>query len=127
MVSVAEAAAQQPPVPARGAVQGAAVRAAARKYREAHEADIAREFAELLAIPNVASDSVNIRRNTAAVVELLRRRGASARALEGDGGPPAVYGELRTPGAARTVVFYAHSVSYTHLRAHETPEHLVCR
>src|SRR6185369_12425723 len=73
--SAAEAAAQQPPVPARGAVQGAAVRAAARKYREAHEADIAREFADLLAIPNVASDSVNIRRNTAAVVELLRRRG----------------------------------------------------
>src|SRR5689334_9524958 len=109
MGSAAEAAAaQQPAAPARGAVQGAAARAAARKYREAHEADIAREFADLLAIPNVASDSVNIRRNTAAVIELLRRRGVSARALEGDGGPPAVYGELRTPGAARTVVFYAH-------------------
>src|SRR4029450_4946968 len=35
-------------------------------------------------------------------------RGVSARALEGGGGPPAVYGELRTPGAARTIVFYAH-------------------
>ena len=107
MWSAAEAAAQQP-APARGAVQGSAVRTATRKYREAHEAEIAREFADLLAIPNVASDSVNIRRNTAAVIELLRRRGVSARALEGDGGPPAVYGELRTPGAARTVVFYAH-------------------
>jgi len=108
MWSAAEAAAQQPAAPSRGAVQGAAVRTATRKYREAHEADIAREFADLLAIPNVASDSVNIRRNTATVIELLRRRGVSARALEGDGGPPAVYGELRTPGAARTVVFYAH-------------------
>jgi len=108
MWSAAEAAAQQPAAPSRGAVEGAAVRTATRKYREAHEADIAREFADLLAIPNVASDSVNIRRNTATVIELLRRRGVSARALEGDGGPPAVYGELRTPGAARTVVFYAH-------------------
>ena len=98
--------AQQPPA-SRGAVQGAAVRATARRYRGAHEADIAREFADLLALPNVASDSVNIRRNTAAVIELLRRRGVSARALEG-GGPPAVYGELRTSGATRTVVFYAH-------------------
>eukprot|EP00658_Telonema_sp_P-2_P027532 TRINITY_DN21236_c0_g1_i2.p1 TRINITY_DN21236_c0_g1~~TRINITY_DN21236_c0_g1_i2.p1 ORF type:complete len:141 (+),score=28.66 TRINITY_DN21236_c0_g1_i2:260-682(+) len=31
-----------------------------------------------------------------------------------------------TRGAARTAVTLA-SVSYTHLRAHETPEHLVCR
>ena len=100
--------AQQQPPAARGAVQGAAVRAAARRYREAHEADIAREFADLLALPNVASDSVNIRRNTAAVIELLRRRGVAARALEGRGGPPAVYGELLATGAARTVVFYAH-------------------
>ena len=92
----------------RGGATGAAVRAAVRSYREAHEADIAREFAALLALPNVASDSVNIRRNTAAVIELLRRRGVTARALEGGGGPPAVYGELRTPGATRTVVFYAH-------------------
>jgi acetylornithine deacetylase/succinyl-diaminopimelate desuccinylase-like protein len=106
--SVADALGQQTQAAGRGAVQGAAVRAAARKFREAHEADIAREFAELLAIPNVASDSVNIRRNTAAVIELLRRRGVNARALDGDGGPPAVYGELRTPGATRTVVFYAH-------------------
>ena len=104
----ADAVAQQPPSASRGATSGATVRAAARRYREAHEADIIREFVDLLAIPNVASDSANIRRNTAAVIELLRRRGVTARALEGDGGPPAVYGELRTPGATRTVVFYAH-------------------
>ena len=92
---------------------GATVRAAARQYREDHEAEIAREFADLLSLPNVASDSVAIRRNTAAVIELLRRRGVTARALEGRGGPPAVYGELRTPGATRTVVFYAHYDPFT--------------
>ncbi|HUQ83090.1 MAG TPA: M20/M25/M40 family metallo-hydrolase [Gemmatimonadaceae bacterium] len=98
--------AQRPP--AQRPVAGADVRAAVRKHRESHEAEIAREFADLLAIPNVASDSVNIRRNAAAVIELLRRRGVTARTLEGDAGPPAVYGELRTPGATRTIVFYAH-------------------
>ena len=101
-------AAAQPATSARRAVSGADVRAAARRFRESHEAEIAREFATLLAIPNVASDSVNIRRNAAAVIELLRRRGVTARTLEVDAGPPAVYGELRTPGATRTIVFYAH-------------------
>jgi acetylornithine deacetylase/succinyl-diaminopimelate desuccinylase-like protein len=100
--------AQQPSPAPRRAVSGADVRAAARRYRESHEAEIARELADLLAIPNVASDSVNIRRNTTAVMEMLRRRGVTVRALDGEGGPAAVYGELRTPGATRTVVFYAH-------------------
>ena len=93
--------------PSGSAVTGAQVRAAARRHRETHEAEIAREFATLLAIPNVASDSVNIRRNAAALIEMLNRRGVTARTLEA-AGPPAVYGELRTPGAVRTVVFYAH-------------------
>ena len=102
-----DAIAQSPPSP-RSAVSGAAVRSAARRYRESHEAEIAREFVDLLAIPNVASDSANIRRNAASLIEMLRRRGITARALDGDGGPPAVYGELRAPGATRTIVFYAH-------------------
>ena len=97
----------QPGPSGRMAASGADVRAAARRYREGHEADIAREFAALLSIPNVASDSVNIRRNAATLIEMLRRRGVNARTLEASG-PPAVYGELRAPGATRTVVFYAH-------------------
>ena len=92
----------------RNPATGGAVRAAARRYRESREVEIAKEFADLLAIPNVASDSVNIRRNAAAIIELMKRRGVAARTLEGEGGPPAVYGELRAPGATRTVVFYAH-------------------
>jgi acetylornithine deacetylase/succinyl-diaminopimelate desuccinylase-like protein len=40
---------------------------------------------------------------------MLQRRGVAAQLLESPGGgPPAVYGELRTPGATRTVVLYAH-------------------
>jgi acetylornithine deacetylase/succinyl-diaminopimelate desuccinylase-like protein len=83
---------------------------AVREYVSAHRHEILREFMDLLAIPNVASDRQNIRRNASAIMEMMRRRGLSPRLLEARtaGAPPAVYGELRTPGASRTLVFYAH-------------------
>lgn len=84
------------------------VRGAVRAYQRAHDVAIVRELAELLAIPNVASDSINIRRNAHHIAQMLERRGVAARLLETPGAPPAVFGELRTPGAARTVMFYAH-------------------
>jgi acetylornithine deacetylase/succinyl-diaminopimelate desuccinylase-like protein len=98
-------AAQEGPRLAAGSAD--AVRAA-RAYRRAHAAPILREFMELLAIPNVASDEANIRRNADWLVAALERRGIDARALDGLGGPPPVYGELPVPGATRTLVFYAH-------------------
>lgn len=78
-----------------------------RAYRQAHEAEIITELVDLLSIPNVASDSVNIRRNAARLIEMMSRRGIQARLLEGSG-PPSVFGELKTPGATRTIGFYAH-------------------
>ncbi|NOT07314.1 MAG: M20/M25/M40 family metallo-hydrolase, partial [Gemmatimonadales bacterium] len=83
-------------------------RAAVASWRAGRETEIVREYVDLLAIPNVASDSVNIRRNAAALVTMLERRGVAARLLEAPGSPPAVYGELTVPGATRTVVLYAH-------------------
>ncbi len=47
-------------------------------YRQAHEAEILRDFAELLRMPNVASDAVNIRRNAEYLKRQLERRGARA-------------------------------------------------
>jgi acetylornithine deacetylase/succinyl-diaminopimelate desuccinylase-like protein len=86
-----------------------AFRAAIRSYTRAHEAEILAEFRDLLAIPNRANDSANIRRNAAAISAMMQRRGITARLLDSPaGGPPVVYGELRTPGATRTVVLYAH-------------------
>ncbi len=79
-----------------------------REHRLRHQGAILREFADLLRIPNLASDSLNIRRNADLLVTMLERRGLSARRLELPGSPPAVYGELRAPGARRTVVLYAH-------------------
>ncbi len=79
----------------------------AREYRRAHEAEIVGELVELLTIPNLASDIENIRRNAAKLIEMMERRGIEARLLEGNG-PPAVFGEIKTPGATRTIGFYAH-------------------
>ncbi len=79
----------------------------ARQYRRSHEADIIAELVDLLSLPNVASDAANIRRNAAKLIEMMGRRGIQARLLEGRGSP-AVFGELKTPGATRTIGFYAH-------------------
>ncbi|HEU4388214.1 MAG TPA: M20/M25/M40 family metallo-hydrolase [Blastocatellia bacterium] len=78
-----------------------------REYRKNHEAEILRELVEFLAIPNVASDSANIRKNAERLIEMMKRRDIRARLLEGDG-PPSVFGELITPGAVRTIGLYAH-------------------
>src|SRR5688572_13394362 len=88
--------------------QDTSLRARVDAWRAPRETEIVGELTRLLAIPNLASDSVNIRRNAAMIVAMLQQRGATARLLESPGSPPAVYGELATPGATRTVVFYSH-------------------
>ena len=82
--------------------------AAAKNWREAHEHQILAEFMDLLAMPNLARDQSDIRKNAAAIVTLLEKRGVKTQLLEGTGAPPVVFGEIDTPGATRTVVFYAH-------------------
>jgi acetylornithine deacetylase/succinyl-diaminopimelate desuccinylase-like protein len=81
-----------------------------RDYRRAHEHEILAEFLELLAIPNIASDRENIRRNAAAILTMMQRRKLQPRLLEtpDPSVPPVVYGEWKTPGANRTLIFYAH-------------------
>ena len=81
-----------------------------RAYRRAHEHEIFAEFVQLLSLPNVAADHANIRRNADAIVQLMARRGLNPRLLEATtaDAPPVVYGELRVPGAAHTLVLYAH-------------------
>src|SRR5262245_42569625 len=85
-----------------------AVREAVKTHLAANQVAVLREFAELLAIPNVASDAPNIRRNAEHIARLLEKRGLAARLLDGEGGPPVVYGERAAPGARRTLVVYVH-------------------
>lgn len=83
---------------------------AARKFREQNEIRLIEEYLELLAIPNVASDTANINRNAQHISSQMEKRGLAPRLLTLDepGVPPAVYGEYLVPGASRTIVFYSH-------------------
>ena len=92
--------------PARG--DAAAVAAAVRDYRSAHQYEIIREFAEFLAIPNIASDAPNIARNAERLGQMLEARGIHPQMLPLPGRGPLVFAQINAPGATRTVVFYAH-------------------
>ncbi len=84
------------------------IRDQVRVWREGREVQIVREYADFLAIPNVKSDTASLRRNANAIVSMLAQRGVSARLLENGQWPPAVYGELKSKGATRTILVYAH-------------------
>ena len=73
----------------------------------AHQQSILRELVELLSIPNVAADRANIRRNAELLRTLFAKRGFNVEILE-TAGNPLVFAERRTPGATRTILFYAH-------------------
>ncbi len=83
---------------------------AVRDYRRAHERQILSEFTRLLAIPNVASDRENIRKNAQFILAMMQQRGLNPQLLETatQETPPAVYGEWKTPGATHAIVLYAH-------------------
>ena len=86
----------------------AQVAAEVRNYRLNNEDRIVREFTEFLAIPNVASDTENIQKNAAHLVEMLEARGIETHLLPISGRGPVVFGKLNVPDAKRTVIFYAH-------------------
>jgi len=83
------------------------LKTAVSSWVAAHRQAVIDELLELLAIPNVASDTPNIRRNADHLRALLARRGFAAEVLETTGNP-LVYGNLPVPGATRTVLFYLH-------------------
>jgi acetylornithine deacetylase/succinyl-diaminopimelate desuccinylase-like protein len=90
------------------ASDGADVLAAVRSWRSANEVAILRDFAELLAIPNLASDAPGITRNAEAIRSRLAARGFAVRLLDGEGGPPPVYAELPARPDAPTLLVYVH-------------------
>ena len=88
-------------------LQAGDLRRSVGNYVARHEQQIVRELLELLEIPNVAADRVNIRRNADHLRGLLSRHGLHAEILE-TAGNPLVYGALEVPGATRTILFYCH-------------------
>ena len=81
---------------------------ALREYRMENEDRMVRELCEFLAIPNLASDTPNIQKNAAQLVEMLEARGIETHLLPITGRGPVVFGKLISPEAKRTVIFYAH-------------------
>jgi acetylornithine deacetylase/succinyl-diaminopimelate desuccinylase-like protein len=78
-------------------------------WRKAHEREILDEAFAMLAIPNVASNQDDIAKNVVFLTNAFAQRGVALTPLRAPtGGSPALFGELRAPGATRTVVFYAH-------------------
>ena len=78
-------------------------------WRKQHERRILDEAFALLAIPNVASNQDDIAKNVAFLTQAFAKRGVALTPLRAPtGGSPALFGEIKTPGATRTVVFYAH-------------------
>jgi acetylornithine deacetylase/succinyl-diaminopimelate desuccinylase-like protein len=73
----------------------------------ANQRAIVTELVDLLAIPNVAADRENIRKNATRLREMLVKRGLTAEILETTGNP-LVWGEMKVAGAARTILLYAH-------------------
>jgi acetylornithine deacetylase/succinyl-diaminopimelate desuccinylase-like protein len=112
LVAAAPPAAAQPAE--IGASSDPAVRAA-RAWREAHGPEIVRDYADLLAIPNVARDTETIRKNAEAIRDLLTARGAEVELWtlpESPEAPPIVYGRLPADaapnGERRTLGIYVH-------------------
>ncbi|MBS0396185.1 MAG: M20/M25/M40 family metallo-hydrolase [Proteobacteria bacterium] len=68
------------------------------------------EYCEFLSIPNVAADPAGLARNAQFILQMMRRRGVEGRLLDGETAAtvPAVFGQVRVPGAKRTILFYAH-------------------
>jgi acetylornithine deacetylase/succinyl-diaminopimelate desuccinylase-like protein len=80
-----------------------------RAWREANGSSLLQDFAELLSIPNVSSDTVNIQRNAEAIRLQLAKRGVEAELWTlSDGVPPVVYGYLPAEGVRRTLGVYVH-------------------
>ena len=81
-----------------------------RAYRVAHERELMDEYREFVAIPNTSVDRANIRRNADYLVAMLKKRGVDARLLtvKAPNSNPYVFGEVKVPGATRTILLYAH-------------------
>lgn len=81
-----------------------------RADRAARQQELMAEYREFVALPNVSGDRAAVRRNAEFLVAAMQRRGIAAELLEGEttATNPAVFGEVKVPGATTTVIYYAH-------------------
>ncbi|HKV51783.1 MAG TPA: M20/M25/M40 family metallo-hydrolase [Gemmatimonadaceae bacterium] len=77
-------------------------------WRAAHEKEILTQFDHLVRLPSVAANPAGVRQAASFLEQQLHDRGFDASLLTVPGALPVVFGSLATPGATRTVMFYAH-------------------
>lgn len=90
--------------------QELSVQAIRTSHQNRHH-ELLNEYVQFCTLPNTWNDPEQLRQNAAFIVEMMKKRGISnARTIEANvpGAIPAVYGEILSPGATRTLVFYAH-------------------
>jgi acetylornithine deacetylase/succinyl-diaminopimelate desuccinylase-like protein len=82
-----------------------------RQYHQQHADTIIGEFVQLLSLPNIASNPIGLQKNADFIMAMMAKRGISNIQLlptKTVGAAPAVYGEVKVPGAKQTLIFYAH-------------------
>ena len=77
-------------------------------YRAAHEAAIVGQLDDLVRLKSVAADPQGLAATGALLEGQLKARGFETASWSESGSPPVVYGLLKSPGAKRTAIFYAH-------------------
>ncbi|OFW03032.1 MAG: hypothetical protein A3I61_05400 [Acidobacteria bacterium RIFCSPLOWO2_02_FULL_68_18] len=92
---------------AQGVAPAQEARAGLDRYVASHQRAIVSELVDLISIPNTPVDAENMRRNAQLLRDMLRRRGFTTEILATDANP-LVWGELRVPGATRTLLVWAH-------------------
>jgi acetylornithine deacetylase/succinyl-diaminopimelate desuccinylase-like protein len=73
----------------------------------AHQRQIVEEYLQMVAIPNVHGDVPHLEQNAAFLQAMLNRHGFTAQ-IWNTSGAPVVFGEHRTAGAKKTLLFYIH-------------------
>jgi acetylornithine deacetylase/succinyl-diaminopimelate desuccinylase-like protein len=89
------------------AAAAAAQPAGVADWRRAHERAIVDELTTLVAIPNVAGNDADMRRNAEHLAGLFRQRGFSVETVGGPGAP-VVFATLDAARASGTLTFYIH-------------------
>ncbi len=81
-----------------------------KQFVRTNEDSIINEYIRFLSIPDVSSDTANIPFNVAYIQKMMQQRGIPGEQLHGQtaGVNPVVYGEIKVPGAKRTIGLYAH-------------------
>src|SRR6478609_547813 len=82
-----------------------------RKYSHQHADSILHEYFHFLSLPNIAGDTQNIKKNASFIMDMMQKRGIkNVQLLKATtaGVPPAIYGDVLTPAAKQTIIFYAH-------------------